>query len=283
MAFRAFSDLPFEEGGEEQWKSSMRIGFDKLKSKTPDDQEEYLIDLVKALNRKFKSDRTDDIRQEATQLLIAIPGHAKKYQIALNSAEKKLKENKDYFDEYMKAQDRLTVLAYMPSAESVAVLGELVNDPVGRDGKSILGGPLKDSDSWFPVNASIAAQCLANIGIANGPKTSTEIFQTDWESVDKWKDWWDEIKKGQRTYRFVGSSIEYGPDGPVPAKELQRRERERQREAASGNYTASNQQETQRPIAESKRKWTAIFVSSFAGLLLLIASWKVLSKPNRAD
>jgi hypothetical protein len=57
------------------------------------------------------------------------------------------------------------------------------------------------------------------LGIANPPTDGAipdrQGYFYDLDKVDAWKAWWNEVKAGKRTYRFIGSSVEYGPDGPI--------------------------------------------------------------------
>ncbi len=59
--------------------------------------------------------------------------------------------------------------------------------------------------------------------------------------VDAWKDWWNEVKEGRRTYRFMGSSIEYGSDGPASKELIQlvKCDRKRDDERAAGHRKSS--------------------------------------------
>ncbi len=258
----------------EKWTKTL----DSLNEFSENDRMEILAAASKIRNLNPTREQ-QEISSRARKTLISIPGHAKYFTNRLEKSKKDLQTGIISYHEYTKAQESLSVLAFLPSPETVSELGKLLNDPVGRDGKTLGGGDVWEGDGWLPVNCQIALSCLESLPIENGPQlikgdVDIEVFI----GVDKWKDWWDEVKTGKRTYRFVGSPIEYGPDGPVPAKELQRRERERQRDAVSGNSSDSNQSATQQPAVESKSKWTAIVAASFAGLLLLVAGWKAFRK-----
>ncbi len=232
-----------------------------------------MLRQLKVLGYRECSER-DNVVNAIELAILTTPNHAKFFTSRLEQAKEEMQANKISYHEYTKAQENLSVLAFLPSPETVAELGKLLNDPVGRDGKILGGGDVWEGDGWLPVNCQIALSCLEILPIENGPQllkgdVDVEVFI----GVDKWKDWWEEVKTGKRTYRFVGSPVEYGPDGPVPAKELQRRER--QREATSGNSIASKQADAEKPIEGSKIKLTAIFASVVAGILLMIAGWKV--------
>jgi hypothetical protein len=129
-------------------------------------------------------------------------------------------------------------LALLPSAETVAVLGRFLEDPQGRDGKTLLGSPMNGPDQDYSprkTTAECAAIAIRKLGIEHPPARPPAIQNGQWappEEIDAWKDWWHEVKAGQRTYRFAGSPTEYGPDGPVSAEKLQAIERDRKRDDA---------------------------------------------------
>jgi hypothetical protein len=207
----------------------------------------WILKLSQGTNRE-KGERP--VFHAAQNLLLSMPGHATYFQNKLESLRAKtleaLKINDDpmrmkakaAFNEYDRFRENaFRTLGLLPSSETVAVLGHFLNDPEGRDGKDLLGRPGMASDYVpFPINAGAAAVALRKLGIEHPPfrehPASGDRFYTP-EEIDAWKDWWNEVKEGKRTYRFIGSSIEYGPDGPASKEQLQRIERNRQREAAS--------------------------------------------------
>lgn len=187
--------------------------------------------------------------------LLAIPGHATYYQDKIESMRAEVLANAKKSEEELNAvltdgrelanewsYDRYCFLAFqtlqlMPSAETVAVLGHFLNDPEGRDGKSLVGSSLAGSDDsqGRSFNAMMAAMTIGNLGIEHPPYIIPGTLGATF--IDAWKDWWNEVAAGKRTYRFTGSSIEYGPDGPVSAEKLQSIERDRRRdeERAAGH------------------------------------------------
>jgi hypothetical protein len=133
---------------------------------------------------------------------------------------------------YLSETERaIRALRFMPSAETVSVLGHFLNDPLGRDGKTLLDRPLKRSGDSAPAlsNAHLATEIIRTLGIERPPFRDSKGMITP-EEIDAWKDWWNEVKDGKRTYRFIGSQIEYGPDGPATLVVIQRVERDHKRD-----------------------------------------------------
>ncbi len=173
------------------------------------------------------------------------------------------------------AEVALRTLKFMPSAETVSVLGHFLNDPVGRDGKSLLGTLLKTPGADYGPRAShaeLATEIIRALGIEHPPFRDIKGVITP-EEIDAWKDWWNEVKAGKRTYRFIGSTVEYGPDGPTSMEVVQKAERDQKRdvEREAGhrksltNLEATSAAQTAKPFSIA-----GILV---AGILAAAAIW----------
>lgn len=186
--------------------------------------------------------------KKAQSILLSAPGHAKYYQDKIDKMRAELlahwqkppeerlrieEESQNYPSEAEYLSDiaiSINTLRFMPSAETVSVLGYFLNDPVGRDGMSILGRSLHRGDSGPHLsNAELATDVIRDLGIEQPPFRDNKSVITPAE-IDAWKDWWNEVKSGKRTYRFIGSSVEYGPDGPATKEVVQHVERDRKRD-----------------------------------------------------
>ncbi len=101
----------------------------------------------------------------------------------------------------------LGILGHIPSTESVKALGHYLwkRDETGIQYNS-------------PNTESPAAESLTEL-IANGPM---QTWMANYEDVARWQKWFDEVKAGKRTFRFVGSEVDYTLDGPADANTLKR-------------------------------------------------------------
>ena len=92
------------------------------------------------------------------------------------------------------------------------------------------------------------------------------------ERVDAWKQWWSEIKAGKRTYRFKGSPIEYGADGPATPVQIEkaRATRERDEKRAAGHARLTGIVESSEKASETKRS-SPLFILIAATLALLVS------------
>lgn len=110
----------------------------------------------------------------------------------------------DYDEIYSK---NLGMLGHIPSTESVRALGRYLRK---RDEPDIEIHP--------PYTGELAVESLTEL-ISDGP-IQTELVSVD--DVPKWQKWFDEVKAGRRTFRFVGSDVNYTLDGPADAATLKR-------------------------------------------------------------
>lgn len=241
----------------------------------------------------------------AQKALLSIPGHAKYYQKEIESMRAEVLANARLSDEeLMKMQlagnqpihlweydefrdEAFRILSRLPSSESVAVLGHFLNDPEGRDHRDLLGHYIDGSDaSPTPPNADAAAMAIRNLGIEHPPFKTPEGPEQRYlreGEVDAWKDWWNEVKDGKRTYRFIGSPIEYGPDGPATPEQIQRigRDQKREAERVSGIRRSphSDPGATSEVSDTSKSSTIAAIVAALGAIIA--ALWNLLSRKSR--
>ena len=117
--------------------------------------------------------------------------------------------NRDMWGDYPDiSSESLRMLGHIPSTESVRALGHYLRK---RDEPEI-----KKYNS--PGTGFSAAESLTEM-ISDGP---IQMWMASWEDVPRWQKWFDEVKAGKRTFRFVGSNVEYTLDGPADAKTLER-------------------------------------------------------------
>ena len=214
-----------------------------------------------------------EIFDRAQAILLSSPGHAKYYQDKIDkmraellaNSKKTPEERKNMQDEGHDVLDESTYLSdtgiairtlrFLPSAETVSVLGYFLNDPVLRDGKTLLGNRLIPGD-YTPhrSNAELATDDIRQLGIEHPPfKDSKGVITPD--EIDAWKDWWNEVKDGKRTYRFIGSKVEYGPDGPASKEVIKHVERDQKRdeERETGHRKSPITPATASPAAEAAK------------------------------
>ena len=235
------------------WFVERMVQIEKAKSLPIVEQMETLGILLR-IGGQTENPEAQEIYKTVHSMLISSPGHAKSCQIRIESLRKEVLDNyKKTNDEIVRLQASgvdiknegdyikyiefsLTNLRFLSSPETVEVLGNFLNDPEGKNGKTLLGRRRSNPGDDFPPSPMIAELAVSSIralGIEHPPFVELRanpnggIFDGE---VDAWKDWWNEVKEGRRTYRFIGSSIEYGPDGLATREVIQRVERDRKRD-----------------------------------------------------
>jgi hypothetical protein len=254
----------------------------------------------------------------AQAALLAIPGHAKYYQDKIeqtrafakyyhglseeeqsklqeqsreeearrNSPVGNLTDRLDYDDV---RSDAFNILGLLPSPETVAVLGHFLEDPEGRDGKDFRGYPIHipGADAGPPApNCGKAYFALGRLGIEYPPipPTNMEDVVLDQEHVDAWTGWWNEVKTGKRTYRFKGSPIEYGADGPATKEQIDkaRTTRERDEKRAAGHSRRKGTEEDSLQQAETNER-SSPMVILIAAAVAVLASMAWYGRRKKTD
>ncbi len=237
----SYGNLPEAPDAYATWQAETLEKIRVLQDSSPEVAIPQLGYLIEKYSIGMNIERNErPVYRAAQSALLAIPGHATYYQDKIESLRAEVLDNsRKSGEELSKMQDEgrepVTLWAYeeyyaavafpilgqLPSAETVKVLGGFLNDPEGRDGKNLLGEPRsKTGDDFFPrpCHAEIATRSIRKLGIDHppfaAPKGNEREILREGE-IDAWKDWWNEVKAGKRTYHFVGSTIEYGADGPV--------------------------------------------------------------------
>jgi hypothetical protein len=249
------------------------------------------------------------IFDKARSALLAIPGHAKYYQDKIErtraftkhyyglSKEEQRKIQEQFRDQQQDISkeinydgvrgDAFDILGLLPSPETVAVLGHYLEDSEGRDGKDLLGDPIHTGSDAIPrpPNCGIAYFALGRLGIEQPPIPPTDMEDRvlNQERVDVWKQWWSEIKAGKRTYRFKGSPIEYGADGPATPEQIEKarstRERDEKRAAGHARRTDKEEGSENEPEANERSRPLFMLIASAVAVLASIV-WYLRRKKS---
>ena len=289
------------------WYQKMENGINKwTQEDNVDVKIENLSDYVMKFGEQIPGHadpRWHQAFKHAQAALLATPGHAKYFQDKIESLRTEVLATGNISDEELtRLQDEgreiphvtdyerycsmtaFPTLQHLPSAETVAVLGHYLNDPVGRNGKNLLGYPMRipgDDLTSRPCNARMATESIRHLGIEHPPYPFAEGRPGEYlpeKEIGAWKDWWNEVKAGKRTYRFKGSPIEYGADGPATKEQIERismhQRMESDREARHGGNAGVK--DDGRPAADSpvSRKPATYAIIAAALALLVSIVWR---------
>ena len=194
---------------------------------------------------------TVEVAEKLKNALLAIPGHAAYYRDEINKARAKFEEALQGGDETLIGETRqylagkllfdFPTLDHLPSVETVRVLGEFLSDERGyvKMPEHPTLEDLTTDVSGSPVFRRAAAS-LGKLPIVNKPRPSSTQFRTP-DDVRPWKQWYEQIKAGNRTFRFEGDATEYDLNGPASKDTLVRvaRAMKRDAERSSGQRKSS--------------------------------------------
>ncbi len=313
-----FCNLPQNPDEYRQWE---RESLDAIKAQEKALPNEAIPKLGRWINKLSDGANVEagarPVFLAAQSALLAIPGHAKYYQDQIEKTrefvkyynalpeEEQEKIRKESLEEEARRHtpavgltDRLSygqvcynafeILSLLPSPEAVAVLGHYVEDPEGRDGKDLLGNPIyipgSDVAPALP-NCNRAGLALGKLGIEHPPypAADTEDVVLNEKRVDAWKQWWSEIKAGRRTYRFIGSPIEYCADGPATPEQIEkiRQARERDEKRAKGHDRPMGNELSSEKAFETKKPSNlfSMLIATAAAMLVSIV-WYVGRKKS---
>jgi hypothetical protein len=169
------------------------------------------------------TDEENEVYRRLQKILIETPGHAEYYQKRINDARERL-DAAHASDPVMvgPAQHALAnermygfqTLEQLPSVETVRVLGEFLYDDRGRPLNEEMLGKIMSSDGILleNPNSDKAAVTLGKL-IATPPYPPRGYVNPG--DLEVWKLWYEQVKAGNRTFRFEGDPQEYNLQGPV--------------------------------------------------------------------
>ena len=253
-----------------EWFAERRAWIEHAKSaQTP----ESILELARIVtgvgqNLDQASPEAKDLFYEAKNQLLAIPGLQEHYRDRIN-------EERAKYDEILKtgnvtqitdqrlrwadAKSSFVVMKYLPCVETVKVLGEFLADERGR--------------MIVPSNASYEEKVEV---VDNLPASDYAMFTFDGmpivakpykrpgstiperempAALDAWRVWYEQVKAGNRTFRFEGDPTEWDLNGPAPKDKLVRigRDRKRDAERSAGLRKSATSPEGESVIAQIRK------------------------------
>lgn len=217
----------------------------EINSMPPDEAIPKLSEIM-ARTLRWQNEKSLEIYKSAQQKLLSIPGHAKyftdkvdaewestaesvrKLRSVLPTDWEKQPPDSEISKSVAKAlfelapwrrysevcSKNLGMLGHIPSTESVRALGRYLRN---RDETGLV---VQSPGTW-----NLAAESLTEL-ISDGPM---HVWMASAEDVPKWQQWFDEVKAGKRTFRFVGSDMDYTLDGPATKERLEKIAKDRKR------------------------------------------------------
>lgn len=170
-------------------------------SSMPPDQRIGILSRILISDQKELGDHMIEIYKRIQVILLETEGHAQYYG-------DRIKENPRHPD-----RNRwLGYLKNLPSPETVRVLGEMLSDERGRPEPEI---EELDSETWMlsPPVCHLAIKTLQGM-LENPPVPAADDFREWRGDLETWRVWYERVKAGRHTFRFVGDPTHYTLRGP---------------------------------------------------------------------
>lgn len=159
---------------------------------------------------ELQAEKTE-VQEEMIEVLMGNPENLLFFESEIKEAKRKwsqsdqssYEERKEY---YSRCENSISILGFLPDPRSVRVLGELLTDTQAfwtSEGEEVLG-----------PNCRYAMAGLKSL-IEDGPESSDDPIYGKVIDRNAWIHWYDQVKSGNRTFRFRGSDQFYSLQGPV--------------------------------------------------------------------
>jgi hypothetical protein len=197
------------------WQAKAMAGIDVL-SPSSSAEEVFAIGRYAAIGAETPGIQPERaaVALRARRKLLTDPGYIAHYKIGLERAIQA------EFDEARDAASAIRVnptrgeiylaLAQLPSPQVVGLLGELLYDE--RDPWK--DEPSSDYDRPCP-NSIYAIKTLNRIGLDGVQIIELKTTRENEAALHQWKLWYEQVKAGTRTFRFMGDPQEYRLADPV--------------------------------------------------------------------
>ena len=246
---------------------------------------------IRGIGRRLEnaSPESLEIYHGAVQAMLTIPGYAEYYRDQVLAAREQLDDvragkNTEMLEgtavhRLRDAQaDCFGTLGFLPSVETVRVLGAFLSDDQGW--RILTSDSTHMDNEWASLeipNCRYAANALERLPIVESPfERSRWRRKYTREEIAVWQQWYQEIKDGKRTFRFEGDPTEYDLDGPAPKQKLERiaRADRRDTERAHGRERAeTTADEAGQEKAETPGGLPAAVSIAAAALLFVSVAW----------
>jgi hypothetical protein len=268
-AFSADMPLPqIERSAEilEKWSARLDAA-----NKLPDTNEKFDeigkvirgVGYFSGYKTRYNTEEFSRLLLRAQKAMIVIPGHADYLSKRISDLKPAWREDSNKVSYDNTRMWTMQTLQYIPSPDAVRVLGEFLADEEQTQAPITPGS---DPDSFGPgSNASLAVDALKNL-IEKPPVGADRNFQKPGD-VLSWQLWYEQIKAGNRFFRFKGDPTEYDLSGPASKEKLQRVERDlkRDEERLAGHKKSTTDSDSRTTLTQITKP------SAIAGILAACA------------
>ncbi len=263
----------------EQWGGNLARALDSPDSERMELLENGLRSMGYRKSMQDHDQKVDQLLEKIQATVVAIPGHADYFvnQIkqakadALSSESLRGRNDKVSWAAYNRVRSQaFETMRYLPSSDTVRALGAFLID---EEDPNALDSEDEFQDTLGPgSNSGLAIKTFRYL-IQDDPVKAERTWITP-EDKKTWQRWYEQIKSGNRTFRFKEDPTEYDLDGPASLQKLERiaknRQRDEKREAGeNGRKTAA----TTAKSAENHSGKSSVAAVAFVLSSLAAAGW----------
>ena len=193
-----------EQANLTQWRAYL----DSTQGTTNAENLEQMARILRLLSdqKKFQDqrDEADRLFREVQSSVLAYPDHAEQFRRQIDEQRQQVLDGKMAWSNYHTASE-LAFLTFgqLPSDSTMQVLGDMLGDSKGSSPQDAFPGQARESYQSYGSNAHRAARALRQIGIKDPPDFGGRT--DDWDHITPWKNWWQEVQAGTRSYHFKGT------------------------------------------------------------------------------
>ena len=240
------------------WQERWDNMIPKAAEMSPDERVEFFSHILVTDAADVKESHRETYKR-VQDILLNTPGHAKYFGNQLKK-----------YPEHTSREMYFQYMENLPSVETVGVLGELLMDDRSRPELAEDESNLEEYAFAYP-NCDFAAQKLQKM-LANPPvpKDSYYNFIRD---LPTWREWFEDVKAGRQTFRFVGDPVDYTLRGPSKRGAVEPGPRNRKR-----NYETPSHGESAEPQAPPAKPR---FLAYLIGVAFVLAGYLIYRRGKR--
>lgn len=290
LTFFCVSTLLGSEGDwYDRWSRSGNTWFEKWSnslngiSNLPHDEKiELLGRAIKIGSKKILSSEEEIIFRKSQAALLSVPGHADYFVNEIHQAratatspeELRGRDGKISWSNYNRVRwDAFDTMKHLPSVETVRALGEFLADD--KDPEAL--GPEDKMECTLGIGSNSGLSILALRSLIHDDPIKSQKPHLEYGENKAWRDWYEQVKAGNRTFSFEGDSTAYDLNGPAPKEKLARIERDQKRDLErAGGVKKTVNTAADKPATDAVEQSTAFIGAVIAFFLCGLAAWTLI-------
>jgi hypothetical protein len=238
-----------------------------------------LINMGYRIKEEGHSKDVDKLFYDLQKRFLSIPRYAQYFADQIKQEQDSVKgiksetNSRNIYDAH-RASYFNEILIYLPSPQTVRVLGEFLEDDLDYESTR-----REYTRRGFDIkaNSDYAMEALIGIELKNSPLK--ERTQDPDKDIITWRSWYAKVKAGTLTFSFIGDSTEYDLNGPATKEKIQRISHDRQRDQHRTDGFTKAAHPTGVAVDTPARSERFLFLGIVGlGVLAVIPTWYFLRR-----